>query len=172
MNTATFFTFRFKRGTAAGWLASNPILQPGEPGFETDTNKLKIGDGIRTWTALPYIAGVGGGSGTPGPPGADGLDGVNGTNGTNGASAYALAVAGGYSGTQAQWIASMDPSSLANSPAAIILGVTKTGGIWPSRPTSRSDITVLWFGADPPPAIVSSGTTGMLDGKDYNVVIP
>lgn len=48
-------TYRFKRGTAQRWLEVNPILQQGEPGFEIDTNKLKIGDGFTPWHALPYI---------------------------------------------------------------------------------------------------------------------
>ena len=48
-------TFQFKRETAARWLEVNPILSAGEPGFETDTNKLKIGNGRDTWLKLPYI---------------------------------------------------------------------------------------------------------------------
>lgn len=51
-------TFKLKRGTAAKWLENNPILAEGEPGFELDTNKLKIGDGITSWRNLPYIVDV------------------------------------------------------------------------------------------------------------------
>ena len=47
--------YRLKRGTAQRWLELNPVLEQGEPGFEYDTNKLKIGDGIRRWTDLSYI---------------------------------------------------------------------------------------------------------------------
>ena len=42
-----------RRGTAAEWTAANPVLLDGEPGWETDTGKLKIGDGETAWTALP-----------------------------------------------------------------------------------------------------------------------
>ena len=49
-------TFRLRRGTAQRWIEVNPILDQGEPGFEYDTNKLKIGDGISAWNDLPYIA--------------------------------------------------------------------------------------------------------------------
>lgn len=49
-------TYRLKRGTAQRWIEVNPILQQGEPGFEYDTNKLKIGDGFTPWNSLPYIA--------------------------------------------------------------------------------------------------------------------
>jgi Major tropism determinant N-terminal domain/Phage tail repeat like len=46
-----------KRGTAARWTLVNPVLRQGEPGFETDTGKLKIGDGVSAWTALSYLTG-------------------------------------------------------------------------------------------------------------------
>ena len=48
-------TFQVKRGTAARWEELNPILNPGEPGFEMDTFKLKIGDGSTPWKELPYV---------------------------------------------------------------------------------------------------------------------
>jgi hypothetical protein len=52
-------------------------------------------------------AGATGATGATGPAGADGINGTNGTNGTNGSSAYQIAVAGGYVGTEAQWLASL-----------------------------------------------------------------
>lgn len=48
-------TFQVKRGTAARWEELNPILNPGEPGFEMDTFKLKIGNGNTPWKELPYV---------------------------------------------------------------------------------------------------------------------
>lgn len=45
---------RVRRGTAAAWTAANPTLALGEVGVETDTRRLKIGDGSLTWSALPY----------------------------------------------------------------------------------------------------------------------
>lgn len=47
---------RFRRGTAALWTSTNPILGLGEPGHETDTQLRKIGDGVTAWTDLPYEA--------------------------------------------------------------------------------------------------------------------
>lgn len=47
---------QLRRGTAASWTASNPILADGEPGVETDTNKFKLGNGSVTWNLLPYAA--------------------------------------------------------------------------------------------------------------------
>jgi hypothetical protein len=45
-----------RRGTAATWTSTNPTLAAGEIGFETDTNKFKIGTGSTAWTALAYAA--------------------------------------------------------------------------------------------------------------------
>ena len=37
------------------WTAKNPLLQKGELGVETDTSKVKIGDGVTFWNDLPYM---------------------------------------------------------------------------------------------------------------------
>ena len=41
-----------RRDTAANWTSTNPTLAAGEMGFETDTGKLKIGNGSTAWTSL------------------------------------------------------------------------------------------------------------------------
>lgn len=46
---------RFRRGTSAEWAAADPVLQAGEPGFETNTGRHKIGDGATAWRDLPYF---------------------------------------------------------------------------------------------------------------------
>lgn len=51
-------TMQQKRGTASQWSTANPTLLAGEIGFETDTNKIKVGDGSTTWNNLDYIAGT------------------------------------------------------------------------------------------------------------------
>lgn len=40
--------------TAANWGSFNPVLKAGETGFETDTGKIKIGNGTGAWNSLPY----------------------------------------------------------------------------------------------------------------------
>lgn len=45
-----------RRGTAANWTSTNPTLAAGEFGFETDTNKLKCGNGSSAWNSLSYVA--------------------------------------------------------------------------------------------------------------------
>jgi hypothetical protein len=46
---------QFRRGAAATWTSQNPTLSAGEPGFEGDTGKFKIGDGSTAWNSLDYI---------------------------------------------------------------------------------------------------------------------
>lgn len=48
---------RLRRDTAANWTAANPVLLNGEVGFETDTRKLKLGDGTTAWNTLLYVQG-------------------------------------------------------------------------------------------------------------------
>jgi peptidoglycan/xylan/chitin deacetylase (PgdA/CDA1 family) len=44
-----------RRGTAEQWATVNPTLASGEPGYETDTGKHKLGDGVTAWNGLPYF---------------------------------------------------------------------------------------------------------------------
>jgi len=45
-----------RRGTSAQWVAANPVLAVGEMAFETDTGRLKIGDGTKSYVALGWTA--------------------------------------------------------------------------------------------------------------------
>ena len=49
------YTIQLKRGKSSSWNSLNPILNPGEPGFEIDTGKLKIGNGVNSWRNLSYV---------------------------------------------------------------------------------------------------------------------
>lgn len=55
-------TFQLRRGQYDEWIKENPILNEGEPAFEIDTFRLKIGDGKTAYQALPYIGGDGSGN--------------------------------------------------------------------------------------------------------------
>jgi hypothetical protein len=94
---------QFRRGTAAQWTTEDPILLAGEMGIETDTAKLKFGDGVTVWSGLSYYGGGAVGSGpagrdgfmafpaedgdpgmfVPGTPGTNGVDGAAGTPGAS-----------------------------------------------------------------------------------------
>lgn len=47
-------TIQTRSGTAAQWTSANPILALGEQGIETDTRKVKYGDGTTAWNTLAY----------------------------------------------------------------------------------------------------------------------
>lgn len=47
-----------RNDTAQNWLTANPVLLKGEAGYETDTNKLKFGDGTTAYNDLPYFGGT------------------------------------------------------------------------------------------------------------------
>jgi len=48
-------TIQHKKDTASNWTSNNPTLAAGEFGFETDTGKLKLGDGSTAWSSLNYF---------------------------------------------------------------------------------------------------------------------
>ena len=46
---------KLRRDTSANFTSKNPILGAGEPAYETDTKKLKIGDGTTAYNSLAYF---------------------------------------------------------------------------------------------------------------------
>jgi len=50
---------QIRRDTASNWTSANPILAQGELGAETDTSKIKIGDGTTAWSSLAYLIDAG-----------------------------------------------------------------------------------------------------------------
>jgi hypothetical protein len=69
-----------RRGTASQWEAADTILDVGEIGFAYDTNVIKVGDGATPWNTLESL---------------------------DGKSAYEIAVANGFTGTQSAWLLSL-----------------------------------------------------------------
>lgn len=75
---------QYRRGTAAQWTSVNPILAQGEPGYEYDTGKFKVGNGVDNWNTLPYSSGIQGpvgATGATGPVGPTGPQGIQGPQG-------------------------------------------------------------------------------------------
>jgi hypothetical protein len=88
---------QFRNDSSIRWSSVNPVLLIGEVAIETDTKKIKIGDGVTAWVNLPFIdkgekgdkgdpgeKGDTGDQGIPGLNGRDGKDGRDGLNGKNG----------------------------------------------------------------------------------------
>jgi hypothetical protein len=86
-------------GTEAQWLTSL-VGATGAAGAD-GTNGTNGADGTNGTN------GADGAQGPQGDPGPAGADGTNGADGADGASAYEVAVANGFSGTEVQWLASL-----------------------------------------------------------------
>jgi hypothetical protein len=52
MTIITPTKFRLRQDTLANWTAINPVLQAGEPAWETDTNTMRVGDGVAQFLDL------------------------------------------------------------------------------------------------------------------------
>ena len=48
-------TLQIRHDTSTNWTTRNPVLAQGEYGLETNTFWIKVGDGVRDWTHLPYL---------------------------------------------------------------------------------------------------------------------
>ena len=51
---SNYTRIKLRRDIASDWASLNPTLLAGEIGIDTTNNKIKIGTGSATWTALPY----------------------------------------------------------------------------------------------------------------------
>ena len=65
-----------KRMSARDWASSTLVLLDGELGIESDTGKVKVGNGRDRFSALQYLTGPKGDRGETGPAGPRGADGV------------------------------------------------------------------------------------------------
>lgn len=55
-STNKIIVIPLKLQTAAEFTELNPILLRGQEGYETDTRKRKVGDGVTAWNDLQYDA--------------------------------------------------------------------------------------------------------------------
>jgi uncharacterized protein (AIM24 family) len=55
---------QLRRDTTANWENTDPVLADGEPGYDINTNEVRVGDGSTAWTDLSgNVIGTGGGGG-------------------------------------------------------------------------------------------------------------
>lgn len=138
--------FKLRRGTASDWAARNPKLLAGEPALETDTGKLKIGNGVDSWSSLSYYLNE---------PLTSALiqTAINNAvlEGVPGDSAYDVAVENGFSGTEEEWLDSL------------------VGPQGPTGPTGATGATGATGPQGPAGATGPTGPTGPAgaDGADY-----
>lgn len=62
--------------------------------------------------------------------------------------------------------------SNAQLPANSLIQVVKSGGVWPARPTTRTDINCIFIGPDPSPSVVTSPSTGGMYNGDTRWITP
>ena len=101
-----------------GWIdIISPNAQRGQSAYELAQAEGFEGT-VQEWLAslkgADGAAGTNGQDGQDGVNGADGADGAAGRDGADGKSAYEIAVENGYSGTQAEWLASLRGADGAN----------------------------------------------------------
>ncbi len=122
-----------RQDTSANWALNNPTLLSGEFGFETDTNQLKLGDGVLPWNSLEYYLpgpvgatgatgpqGNAGSSGTSGSSGSSGINGTSGSSGTSGSNGAGGAL--GYYGVF--YDDTIQPIQIADTPQIVEIGST------------------------------------------------
>jgi hypothetical protein len=159
---------QYRRGSTADWATVNPVLAIGEPGYETDTGKFKVGNGTTAWNALPYS------SGPTGPTGATGLTGATGPTGAVGATGPTGAVgATGPTGEQGptgpqgiQGIQGVQGIQGPTGPTGAqgIQGVTgPTGEVGPTGPQGIQGVT------GPTGAVGPTGSTPSAGGANTQV---
>jgi hypothetical protein len=49
---------QIKRGSTKSWRAAKVKLASGQPGYDKNKHKIKIGDGEKLWAELPYASGL------------------------------------------------------------------------------------------------------------------
>ena len=53
---AVSLRIQIRGDTAESWESKNPVLLNREIGYDRTNNRLKVGDGLNTWTSLPFVA--------------------------------------------------------------------------------------------------------------------
>lgn len=49
---------KFRRGSTKNWQTTKTKLESGQPGYDKNKHKIKIGDGEKLWPDLPYATGL------------------------------------------------------------------------------------------------------------------
>ena len=52
---SAFSIIQMRRANATTWQSVNPILNDGEPGYDSTNRSIKVGDGVHTWNQLDFI---------------------------------------------------------------------------------------------------------------------
>ena len=162
---------KHKRGTTTQWSTATYILKDGEIGVDTTLYKIKVGDGVKTWSQLPFVAADN--NGPTGPTGATGATGAAGTNGATGATGAASTVAGptgptGATGAQSTIPGPTGAASTVPGPAG------PTGPTGPTGATGADSTVVGPTGATGATGAASTvpGPTGPTGATGADSIVP
>ena len=159
---------QFRKGTLAEWTTANPIPSSGEPCYETDTRKFKIGDGTTHYLSLPYYTSSSSGSMVyPGSGVGNSMGSAWGTSYTVGVAANNLVQL-----NSSAKLPAVDGSLLTNLPSTTLRGATKIVAASDSIDHSHADYytdgTADQTEINTALAVACPGTTGgrvlLLDG--------
>ena len=160
-----------RRDLSQNWNYNDPVLMSGEPGYEMDTRKFKIGDGQTPWSQLQYYMGVTGPAGISDVPGATGATGATGPTGPTGPTGISnvpgpTGVTGPIGSTGPTGvtgpIGSTGPTGvtgpIGSTGSAGPTGATGNSNVYPS-PSSPEIVVGSWIDGKPIYRKVISGTT-------------
>ena len=162
---------QLRRDAAANWTTDNPTLASGELGVETDTLKIKVGDGSTAWTALAYLGAGSGSSGAIETPFADYV--INLTTSASdsdlgrGTKLYAAFAAARAMAPTAQKRAAIVVDLGATGAASVTLGFADGSNIVVVAPDSTAQYTgfnlsIVQGGVGSPTAVWTAGSPGTL----------
>jgi hypothetical protein len=157
-----------RRDLSQNWNYNDPVLMSGEPGYEMDTRKFKMGDGQTPWSQLPYYAGVTGPAGVsnvPGPTGPVGSIGVTGPTGSIGVTGPtgSIGVTGPTGPASYKVYAALLTQSGASGPTAVVLENTFPATITYSR--SNTGLYGLVFSSG---VLVTNKSSVIINAVDSN----
>jgi hypothetical protein len=148
-----------RRDLSLTWNYNDPVLMSGEQGYETDTRKMKIGDGQTPWSQLPYyigltgpkgdqgVTGITGGTGATGERGATGDPGTPGTPGgppgPTGADSNIPGPTGATGQTGPQGATGIDAVLAYDVMSTVTIGAIVPGDIVPAGSTLQDFVTQL-----------------------------
>ena len=146
---------QLRHDTAANWAAANPLLLNGEFAVETNTNQMKIGDGVHRWNDLPYFLG--------GPQGPTGFTGATGPTGGVGATG-STGVTGGTGATGAVGATGATGPTGRTGPTGSTGPTGPTGAVGATGatgPTGASGVTGATGSTGPTGAVGATGSQGL-----------
>jgi hypothetical protein len=154
-----------RRGTQAQWIDADPILAAGEVAVNLTNGFVKIGDGFKSWSELPYQIGP---TGPQGAQGTDGIAGVEWAGTWEVGVTYTPPTAVEYEGSA--WLAiqeSTDEFPAENEFWTEI--VTEVGPTGPTGPTGATGEQGRYSISETPPISPSEGDSWFdsLNGKQY-----